>query len=205
MQASIKTLNIHMIQPRTDKLGPFQRFVFWVNNCDKTCPGCLVPTSLYIKNNVLIDDIAKQILEQNDIEGITISGGEPFLQAIGIVELIKKVRQKRDIGVIVYTGYVMAELVKPHHIEFLKHIDLIIDGRYVQELDDGLSLRGSSNQRVIPLTNRYKDIIHEHYGLPNRRVEMEAKDGSFSLVGVPSSDQLSTYHLLLSILKKTTK
>ena len=199
------SLNIHMIEPSTEKLGPFNRFVFWVNNCDKDCPGCIVPRKLYVRNNVLIDDLVEQILNTPNIEGLTISGGEPFLQAKGIVEVIQKVRMKRDIGVIVYTGYVMAELVKPHHIEFLKHIDLIIDGRYVRELDDGLSLRGSSNQKVIPLTPRYASIIDQHYGLPVRKVQMTVKNNEYRLVGVPSSEQLKTYESLFNMIKKDRK
>jgi anaerobic ribonucleoside-triphosphate reductase activating protein len=200
MQTNQQTLNIHMIEPITDKLGPFNRFVFWVNDCDKTCPGCLIPASVYQRNDVFIDHLAAQILAQPDIEGLTISGGEPFLQAHGITTLIKKIREHRDLGIIVYTGYVMAELIHPHHQELLKHIDLIIDGRYVKELDDGKSLRGSSNQKVIPLTSRYRDIISQHYGLPVRRVDMEIKDDGFRLVGVPTGVQLKTYHTMLNIM-----
>jgi anaerobic ribonucleoside-triphosphate reductase activating protein len=196
------TLNIHMIEPRTNKLGPFHRFVFWVNNCDKDCPGCIVPRQLYIRNDVLIEDLVQQILATPDIEGLTISGGEPFLQARGIASLIEQVRAKRDLGVIVYTGYVMAELTKPHHLELLKHIDLIIDGRYVKALDDGKSLRGSSNQKVIPLTPRYAAIIDQHYGLPGRQAEMKIIKNEYRVVGVPSSDHLKTYDELHAIVQK---
>ena len=74
-------------------------------------------------------------------------------------------------GVIVYTGYLYEELLKvPENQELLSNIDLLIDGPYIKELDDGKSLRGSSNQRVILLTDFYADAVCE-YGTKERKTE----------------------------------
>ena len=71
----------------------------------------------------------------------------------------------------------------PEAKELLNRIDLLIDGPYVRELDDGLSLRGSSNQRVLPLTRRYlKDL--NRYGQPNRPVETFRHGAEVHFVGV---------------------
>jgi anaerobic ribonucleoside-triphosphate reductase activating protein len=78
-----------MFELSTTKLGPGNRFALWVNGCKKSCDGCIVPRSTYTNNFVSVDDLAKLILSQDNIEGITISGGEPFLQSEAIFHLIE--------------------------------------------------------------------------------------------------------------------
>ena len=109
----------------------------------------------------------------SSVEGITISGGEPFLQAGALAELIRAVKRHRDIGVIVYTGFLYEELgTQECANELLELCDLIIDGPYIKELDDGKALRGSSNQRVIPLTDRYKEYLCL-YGNGDRQTDIQ--------------------------------
>lgn len=103
-------------------------------------------------------------------EGLTISGGEPFLQAPALAELIRLVRKQQDMGVIVYTGYRYEELpAMPGGGDLLAQIDLLIDGEYIQALDDHRGLRGSANQRVIPLTERYQNLTKTYHTQPRRQ------------------------------------
>ena len=122
-------------------------------------------------------------------DGLTISGGEPFLQAQALTELIRTIRRKRDLGVIVYTGYLYEALADlPGGTELLEQTDLLIDGPYIQELDDGLSLRGSSNQRVLPLTERYATDLGL-YGTQRRTQEIFSHGASIHYVGIPTDSQ----------------
>jgi len=102
------------------------------------------------------------VREQHGIEGITISGGEPFLQAGALVRLIDKIRAVADYGVICYTGYVLEDLQQsdnPAHHALLQRIDLLIDGPYLQQHHADLLWRGSANQQLIPLTDRYRAVV----------------------------------------------
>jgi anaerobic ribonucleoside-triphosphate reductase activating protein len=121
-------------------------------------------------------------------DGVTISGGEPFLQAAALAEMLRILRLDfgYDTGVIVYTGFLLEELQQiPAMKPLLEQTDLLIDGPYVRELDDGRSLRGSSNQRIIPLTNRYnRPEILSLYGAEGRRTEYFWHGGSINCVGV---------------------
>ena len=184
-------LYLHMREPALTSLGPGSRYGIWVAGCHRSCPGCIAPDSHDMTKGEPMDTGAlawKIIL--SDAEGITISGGEPFLQAEALGELLRIVRCKRDLGVIVYTGFLLEELeTVPHAKALLEQTDLLIDGPYVRELDDGKSLRGSSNQRIIPLTPRYAHCLHL-YGSDGRQTEIFHHGGGTHYVGIPTS---STY------------
>lgn len=181
------TLNLYMKISSTKVLGPGKRFVLWVQGCKRHCKGCIAKDSWDFNggNFVEIDDLVHQILQQDDIEGITISGGEPFLQQDALCELISKVRKQKDIGVIIYTGMKYNEI---ENTALAQSADLIIDGEYVEALNDNKSLRGSSNQNVICLTDRYKDLISQYYGVQGRKIELLLSDGTTQMIGIPSKD-----------------
>jgi len=164
-------------------LGPFTRYGLWVQGCKKKCNGCTAPDSWEInggfERNVL--DLTKEIMSIKNIEGITISGGEPFLQEETLVCLIEEIKLKRDLGVILYTGFDFSEI---RDSKLTGLCDLIIDGEYNKRLDDGKSLRGSSNQSLNFISKRYEDYAGL-YGEKGRENEVHFVDGSLVLVGIP--------------------
>lgn len=160
---------VYMKEPKVSVLGPGERYVLWVQGCNKSCPGCVAENAHDMKAGSPIDigALAMEIALSGS-DGLTISGGEPFLQAAELAEMIDRVRRFREMGVIVYTGYRYEELLDdPECRDLLSKTDILIDGPYIKELDDGKSLRGSSNQRVICLTDKYNDYL-ELYGKPGR-------------------------------------
>lgn len=178
-------LSVHMREPAVHTLGPGVRYALWVQGCPRRCPGCVAPEAQALDGGTELETgaLAWEIL-LSGAEGLTISGGEPFLQAEALAELIRTVRRKRDLGVIVYTGYRYEELLAdPAARALLEETDLLIDGPYVKELDDGKSLRGSSNQRVIPLTERYRGEL-SLYGRPERPTEAFVHGAEVHYVGV---------------------
>ena len=86
------------------------------------------------------EELRDVFLKVSDTEGITISGGEPFLQAEELATMIDGIKAKRDYGVIIYTGFLKEELDKKNENgvqRLLLHADILIDGHYIKELDDG--------------------------------------------------------------------
>lgn len=168
--------------------GPYTRFGLWVQGCARNCPGCVSPEAQtfdggYAKS---VRELAEEILCIPDIEGITISGGEPFLQEAALCRLLAYVKERRDFGVILYTGYTFAEISS---YALTRLCDSVIDGAYIRELDDGMSLRGSSNQRLVFVTDRYQDSLH--IGEFGRKMELlETGAGGLSMVGVPSAHSI---------------
>ncbi len=167
-------------------LGPGARYVLWVQGCGKSCEGCVAQNAHDMKLGTPIEEGALALeIALSEAEGLTISGGEPFLQAAALAELIDRIHAKRPMGVIVYTGYTYEELKDiPDADMLLSRIDLLIDGPYRKELDDNKSLRGSSNQRVIPLTDLYIDAVRE-YGTGQREAEKFYHGIHVHKIGIP--------------------
>ena len=178
-------IQIYMRHHKTGALGPAQRYALWVQGCNKRCPGCISPDAQPLDGGyaVEVERLVHEILSQSDIEGITISGGEPYLQQNTLCELIDAVRSQRDFGVIVYTGMNYKEVAE---LPLTSRCDLLIDGEYIDALNDDLSLRGSSNQCIICISDRYTDIVDNYYGQPGRKMEFFLCDGKMSMVGIPS-------------------
>lgn len=180
-------IRLYMSVPYSEALGPYKRFIIWVQGCHKRCKGCIAKDAWALDGGELveIDNLVQQILQQDAIEGITISGGEPFLQQEALCELIARVRERKDIGVVIYTGMKYSEI---ETTALVHSADIIIDGEYVDELNDNKSLRGSSNQNVICLTDRYKDVISQYYGVQGRKIELLLSDGTTQMIGIPSKE-----------------
>ena len=177
-------------------LGPGVRFGIWTQGCLRRCHGCMTPNSQSLDSGFLmdIDELATRIITSGRTE-VTISGGEPFLQSTQLSELLEKVKKKVDLGVIIYTGYTFEQIIETNNKEYLKLLndcDLIIDGAYIESLNDGKNLRGSSNQRAILITERYKDLIKE-FGTKPAEVEFFFQEERISLVGVPSAEVLKRF------------
>jgi anaerobic ribonucleoside-triphosphate reductase activating protein len=120
----------------TKSLGPYSRFAIWVQGCMRRCVGCISEDSQSLDGGYEADtaDLAESVLQVSDIEGITISGGEPFLQSEALVDLIKRIKSKKDMGVIVYTGNDFKDIEKN---ELTTFCDIIVDGTYIENLNDG--------------------------------------------------------------------
>lgn len=171
-------------------LGPGSRYCLWVQGCKRACPGCTSPNSrVHDGGYVMSPGMLASEISLLRPEGITISGGEPFLQARALGAMLEMLKNLYHFtpGVIVYTGYLFEELSSLSDAEvLLAHTDLLIDGPYVREQNDGRSLRGSSNQRIIPLTERYKKPeILSLYGAPGREVEKRRVAGGVLEIGIP--------------------
>lgn len=180
-------LRLYMVASCSEVLGPNKRFIVWVQGCNKRCKGCIAKDSWALDGGelVAVEDLVQQILRQSNIEGITISGGEPFLQQDALCELISKVREQKDIGVIIYTGMKYSEI---ENSALVHTADIIIDGEYIEDLNDNKSLRGSSNQNVICLTKRYEKMVSQYYGVQGRKIELLLSDGITQMIGIPSKE-----------------
>lgn len=191
-------LRLHNMVKCTKVLGPGNRAALWVQGCKRSCKGCMSPKTRSFEGGYLIeiDKIFDEVAVLKNIEGITISGGEPFLQSKALNALLKRIRTETNLGVIIYTGYTVEELrnIKDEHInEILDGLaDLIIDGEYVEELNDGKAFKGSSNQRLVHITDRYVEY-ESLYQEEKRNVEIYASINELFFVGIPEEKMLKEW------------
>lgn len=132
--------------------GPGVRLVLFFQGCPHHCPGCQNPDTWVMEEGKLmkISDIMK-LIDKNLTPlhgGITISGGEPFMQPEALNELLQNIKTRHPhLSLWCYTGYIFEEI---RDLPALKLIDVLVDGRYVEEERDlELVFRGSRNQRII--------------------------------------------------------
>jgi len=138
--------------------GP--RAVVWTQGCQHACRGCQNPDTWDTEKVIQLvspEDLAERVLSNPNHRGVTYSGGEPFLQAAGLAAVSRTIREKKGLTTVCYSGFTYEELTGSYAPdsaeEFLKEIDLLIDGRYVEALkspDPKAHIwRGSANQRLI--------------------------------------------------------
>lgn len=138
--------------------GPGLRFVVFTQGCPHACLGCHNPDTHSLEGGYFVDvhTLGRQFAENPLLAGITLSGGEPFLQPAPLSIVAAQVRALGK-TVLVYTGYVYEELLdksihNPHIAKLLSHTDILIDGPYIAALRNlELPHRGSSNQRILTL------------------------------------------------------
>ncbi len=127
-------LNIHSILWKSRANGPGLRTVVWFQGCSIGCKGCFNPSSHSFEPNQLIEPetLARQIIQQSkETEGITISGGEPFDQAQGLLKLLSIIRNNSESSIVLFTGYEITDLsADDTKHEILKHVDVLIAGAF---------------------------------------------------------------------------
>ncbi|PKM80660.1 MAG: anaerobic ribonucleoside-triphosphate reductase activating protein [Firmicutes bacterium HGW-Firmicutes-14] len=136
--------------------GPGLRSVIFAQGCPRFCPGCHNPEAVDPHGGRELEDmeIMDTINKVRLINGVTFSGGEPFMQAEAFARLGKQVKEK-GLDLMTYTGYTWEELLalgreKPQVMELLNLSDYLVDGPFIaSEKDLNLAFRGSRNQRVI--------------------------------------------------------
>lgn len=140
--------------------GPGLRLTVFTQGCPHHCPGCHNPQSHDFSGGELRD--TKEILEiMRDnilLDGVTLSGGEPFAQPEACTE-IAKAAHEAGLNVWCYTGYLYEELIKgcPEWLELLKNVDVLVDGPFVMSLRTlDARFRGSSNQRILDVPRSLK-------------------------------------------------
>lgn len=162
------------------------RSVIWTQGCPHKCPGCHNPTTHCVNGGIEleIEEVKKQIDVLVGQDGITFSGGDPMIQPKACAELAKHCK-KKGLNVWCYTGFTYEELVSLSEknkaiLEFLKQIDVLVDGRFIlAEKSYDVVFRGSKNQRLIDvkkslrtgnikLITKYDEYLENNMGRKNQ-------------------------------------
>lgn len=141
--------------------GPGRRSVCQVQGCSLHCRGCALSSTHPTSGGVVLDveTVVAMVLDPGGEprDGITITGGEPMQQPIGLLALLRRLKQ-HGVHIVVYTGYTLEALARrpePEIAEVLRLTDLLVDGPFVARLADGAGeWHGSRNQRIIEAPGR---------------------------------------------------
>ena len=161
--SNIQSIRISGITPESIVDGEGIRYVIFTQGCPHHCVGCHNPSthSFYGGKVIAIHDILTDI-EKNSkyIDGITLSGGEPFCQ-IDQCGIIAKKAQKLGLTVWCYTGFSFEELYRRGDaLKLLQNLDVLVDGPFIlEERSLELDFRGSRNQRIIDVRTSLKEGV----------------------------------------------
>ena len=188
------TLRVARIKERCAVLGPGLRAVIWFHGCSMNCPECIAREMNRSPEHLAFTPVEmfEWVRSVPDIEGVTLSGGEPFEQdRQALLAFLMLLRRESDLSVFCYTGYTLQELRAAGDAalneRILGCVDLLIDGRYYDETRNrGLRWRGSENQQVYFLTGRYAHLRDELLAARDRSIEIEVSlGGKLMIAGVP--------------------
>lgn len=136
--------------------GPGYRFAVFVQGCPHHCPGCHNPKTHDPAGGYEADtdEIIAKLGGNPLVRGVTLTGGEPMMQAAALC-CVAKAAKERGMNVWCYTGFTLEALMKernPDRMRLLEFVDVLVDGPYLShERSLDLLYCGSKNQRLIDM------------------------------------------------------
>jgi anaerobic ribonucleoside-triphosphate reductase activating protein len=166
-------MNYHLIKKDDMLNGDGLRATVFCSGCDHHCRLCQNPETWDITSGKPFDETAEkylfELLDKSYISGVTFSGGDPLNgnNVHYLANLISKIREKykNNKTIWIYTGYNYEDIKRTinnaddaNRLNILSKIDILVDGRYVDELKDvNYPWAGSTNQRVIDVQQSLKE------------------------------------------------
>lgn len=182
----------------TKVLGPGNRYALWFQGCKQRCENCIATNSYDISQGIPhnIDKLLKEILHMPNINGITISGGEPFLQPQALLQIVSSVKKYSSLDVMLYSGYTYKTLKTsfPLAKEILDLTDIFIDGPYLPQKDFGYMWRGSQNQNIYFFSDKYKNLKEKVLQNKSRSFEAQIQGETIMFIGIPTKENATIWN-----------
>ena len=198
----VLTVGLSRIHFPVTTLGPGRRLGIWFQGCSLRCEGCIsVDTWATAKTLIPIEQLMTKLSSYLPlIDGITISGGEPFDQFEALLAIVVQLRKKTKVDILVYTGYAVEDITD--QLQQIKpYIDVLISDPFQRQSSQTLRLRGSDNQRLHCFTSQ----AVEKFAYYQQAVTTEDKvldvmfdaEGVVWFAGIPRRDDFVKLHNLL--------
>ena len=198
----VLTVGISRIHFPVTTLGPGRRLGIWFQGCSLRCEGCIsVDTWATAKTLIPIEQLMMKLSSYLPlIDGITISGGEPFDQFEALLAIVVQLRKKTKVDILVYTGYSVEDITE--QLQQIKpYIDVLISDPFQRQSSQTLRLRGSDNQRLHCFTSQ----AIEKFAYYQQAVTTEDKvldvmfdaEGVVWFAGIPRRDDFVKLQTLL--------
>jgi len=187
------SLRINRMHHPVTTLGHGVRAGIWVQGCTIGCAGC---ASLDTWDPALGTDVEPEAITRwlstlpSPLDGVTISGGEPFQQPDGLAALLAELdrwRGDRVMDLLVFSGYAWPRLSSLHSLD---HCDAVVAGPYIERRNSGLPLRGSDNQEIVALTPLGRQRYGDPDALPGPAMQACVDGDVVRMIGIPRRGDL---------------
>jgi anaerobic ribonucleoside-triphosphate reductase activating protein len=176
-------------------LGPGRRAGIWLQGCTIRCPGCIAVDTWPAdeRTAIAVDDVLAWLAElPADVAGVTISGGEPTDQPQALAALLAGIVRWREglagppiqPDILVFTGRA-PEWLERAESAVLTGADAVVAGPYDVAAAGAAPLRGSDNQRIVPLTELGRDRYRDPARYGRDGLQLQVVDDQIWLVGIP--------------------
>jgi len=192
-------LRLNRMHHPVTALGHGTRAGIWVQGCRIHCAGCAARDTWLPDGGSVVEPAAvvRWLARLPGLlDGVTVSGGEPFQQPEALAELLAAMHAWRadrpePVDLLVFSGYAWSRLIAMPRCEpALELSDAVVAGPYVERRNTGTPLRGSDNQDIVPLTA----LGRERYGapdtLPAPRMQVSFDGDRLQLIGIPRRGDL---------------
>jgi anaerobic ribonucleoside-triphosphate reductase activating protein len=182
-------------------LGPGVRAAIWFQGCSIGCAGCMSQDTWEMGATTV--DVATLVAWVSDLaahgplDGVTISGGEPFQQPSALADLLGALREWSDarsepVDLMVYSGYALPALMRDtERARALDLCDVVVTGPYVRAQAPGGRWRGSANQELVIRTDLGRSRCGAADDVSDRaRIQLIVDGGRLLVVGVPEPGDL---------------
>ena len=188
-------------------LGPGRRIGLWVQGCSIGCKGCVSQDTWPADpaKAIAIDDLIAWCgrVTQGALDGVTISGGEPFDQPLALGGLLQGLRAWRrkdalDFDILCYSGYPLKTLERKH-AKTLALLDAIVPEPYADALPLGPVWRGSSNQPLVLLSDRGRARYAKYVSMAadaDKRMQVAVEGGRVWMIGIPERGDMARVEAL---------
>lgn len=155
-------IRINKIKENTQTEGPGNRTSIYVQGCLQECKGCNTPETWDMNSGTEYDvnSLADIILENNEIEGVTFTGGEPLLQSKALYEL-GSILKKHNLSIIIFTGYsydVIEDINDANWNNLFSVTDILISGPYIEEENTTTKWEEISYKEYEFFSDRYASL-----------------------------------------------
>jgi len=189
-------------------LGPGRRIGLWVQGCSIGCRGCVSQDTWPrdAAKTIAVDDVVAwcRKVAGVSLDGVTISGGEPFEQPEGLGALLRRLKvwrhdEKLDFDILCYSGYPLARLQRTHG-SLLALLDAVIPEPYADNRPLTHLWRGSSNQTLVPLSARgharYARFVDAPADSEGKRMQAAVEGGRIWMIGIPARGDMARVEAL---------
>ncbi len=191
-------MKVHSTLFPVHTLGPGKRAVIWTQGCSIGCPGCMSSDTWDRRrgSETGVDELVAAAVGQvgDGLQGVTVSGGEPFEQPDELARLLQALRTRlpAEADLLVFSGYTIKQL-RSEFTDVLRLADAVVAGPYVASRPSRLAWRSSTNQILEPQSSLGDTLYgpHAHAELESPTLQVKATATSITLIGVPPAGLLA--------------
>ena len=182
-------------------LGPGDRVGIWFSGCEHHCKGCSNPElwdtdGKYKTDADTVFGLVRAIADKYTIDGFTLTGGDPFYQVDALRQLLP-VLSGFSSDILCYSGY-EEDFLRENYPDVIDKLAVLIDGKYIEDRNNNVFLRGSDNQNIIIIAEKYRLKYEEYIECGHNEIQNFKTRDSVISVGIHGKEYEKDLDVILT-------